>query len=70
MLDLEQIQEALKDRRVLVISEKTKLNPHTIYRVMRGEPTTYNTIKTLSDYLTVVPGKDDIHTMDTISKEA
>lgn len=52
MMTVEEVREALRDRNVQVVAQHTKLNAHTIYRLINGERTPlYDTVKTLSDYL-------------------
>lgn len=54
MLTLEQIQEALKERKLKIVAEKTGLAYDTVRRVAYGhfkEPS-YSVVKRLSDYLT------------------
>ena len=52
MLDLEQIRERMRDRKVTAVAEATGLHQATVYRVVWGEQIpSYETVKTLSDYL-------------------
>jgi hypothetical protein len=54
MLTLEQIREALRDRRPGLVAEATGLHLNTV-RDVRDNPTanpTYKVLKALSDYLT------------------
>jgi hypothetical protein len=50
---LEQIKLALKDRNLTVVAAATGLNPHTLYRLVKGtvKPSKV-TLRTLADYLT------------------
>lgn len=51
-MNLDEIKNALKDRVIAKVSEATKLNPHTIYRIQHGKTKpTRSTMKVLSDYL-------------------
>lgn len=54
MMTLEQVQNALTDRRLPVVAKETGLSYFTVRRVAKGEDqrVTYETIKRLSDYLT------------------
>ena len=53
MLTLEEIKDALRDRRLDIVSEKTGIHRATISRIRNDENAnpTYAVIKTLSDYL-------------------
>lgn len=53
MLTLEQIREALKDRRIGKVAVATELRPATIIDIQKGrtQNPSYETIKRLSDYL-------------------
>lgn len=51
-MNLQEIKTALKDRVISRVSEATKLNPHTIYRIQHGKTKpNKSTLKVLSDYL-------------------
>lgn len=49
---LEQIRNTLKDRNLKAVAEATGLNPHTLYRLVKGtvKPSKV-TLRLLSDYL-------------------
>lgn len=52
MMTIEQIKEALKDRKLTVVAEKTGLSYDTVRRVAAGDSDYHvSTIKKLSDYL-------------------
>jgi len=52
MLDLQEIRERLKDRKLTVVAEATGVSRATLYRVAAGDTgASYDTAKTLSDYL-------------------
>lgn len=52
MLDLEQVQAMLKDRRIDVVAQKTGLGYTTVWEIRAGVQTSprYKTLKALSDY--------------------
>ena len=52
----DKIKEALQDRLLHVVAEKTGLSRHTIAKVKRGETATKSVMNLLADYLGV---KDD-----------
>ncbi len=54
MLTLEQIQEALKDRRPSMVADATGLHLNTVIGVRDNQNAnpTYKVLKALSDYLT------------------
>jgi hypothetical protein len=53
MMTLEQIQEALKDRKLVAVAEATGLAYNTVWRVTAGKApsVSYDVVKKLSDYL-------------------
>lgn len=53
MMTLEQITDALKDRKLVVVSEATGLAYNTVWRVAAGRApsVSYDVVKRLSDYL-------------------
>lgn len=53
MMTLEQVREALKDRRLSVVARETDLAYDTVWRVASGHmrQVRYETIKAISDYL-------------------
>jgi transcriptional regulator with XRE-family HTH domain len=51
MLTLDEIREKLKDRRLSIVAEACGVHPETIRRILRGNTTSYETTKALSDYL-------------------
>lgn len=53
MLTLEEIKDALRDRRLDIVSEKTGIHRATISRIRNDDNAnpTYTVMKTLSDYL-------------------
>lgn len=52
-MTVEQVAEALSDRNLVVVAERTGLNYHTVWRVATGcTNPTYSTIEKLSAYLT------------------
>lgn len=53
MMTLEQVRQALQDRNLAKVSNATNLHYETVRRVSKGDfkQVSYNTIKTLSDYL-------------------
>ena len=53
MLNLEEVREKIKDRKLRVVAEQTGLNYNTVWRVATGrvKEVSYDTIKKLSDYL-------------------
>jgi DNA-binding phage protein len=60
---LEQIKLALKDRNLTVVAAATGLNPHTLYRLVKGtvKPSKV-TLRVLSSYLS-------LHHEDVSSRE-
>lgn len=54
MMTLDQIKEALKDRRMDAVSDATGIHYATISRIKNGhnDNPTYSVLKSLSDYLT------------------
>ena len=53
MMTVEQVAEALSDRNLVVVAERTGLNYHTVWRVATGcTNPAYSTIEKLSAYLT------------------
>lgn len=50
---LEQIRHSLKDRNLSVVAKETGLNPHTLYRLVKGtvKPSKV-TLRVVADYLT------------------
>lgn len=53
MMTLEQIKQALTDRRPSMVAEATNVHVNTIRQIRDGENTnpTYNVLSALSDYL-------------------
>lgn len=53
MLTIEQIRAALRDRKVPIVADATKLSRQTIYTLLRDDQAkpTPATLKLLSDYL-------------------
>ena len=53
MMTLEQVKEALQDRKLTQVAERTGLAYQTVWRVSagKGERVSYDVVKTLSDYL-------------------
>lgn len=52
MLDLAEIRERMKDRKVTAVAEATGLHKQTVYRAVWGAVApSYETVKLLSDYL-------------------
>ena len=52
ILTLEQVREALQDRHIMIVAEKTGLHYQTVYNVRAGRVVpSYHTLKKLSDYL-------------------
>lgn len=52
MMTLEQIQRALRDRRVAMVATATGLHVNTIYKAMQPDANpTHKVMQTLSDYL-------------------
>ena len=53
MLTLDQLREALQDRRVKIVSEATGLHPNTVAAIRDGRNTnpTYEVMVKLSEYL-------------------
>lgn len=52
MMNLEQIKEALQDRKLTVVADKTGLSYDTIRRVASGEGDYHvSTLQKISDYL-------------------
>lgn len=53
MMNLRQVQEALKDRRLTVVAEATGLHYDTVWRVASGRVTapSYDVVERLSHYL-------------------
>ena len=53
MMTLEQVKEALRDRRLRVVAEETGLSYDTVWRVSSDntQRVSYDVIKRLSDYL-------------------
>lgn len=58
-MTLDQVQEALKDRRIKMVSEATGLHPNTLAKLRDGRNTnpTYEVMVKLSEYL---GGKSDV----------
>jgi hypothetical protein len=54
MLTIEQIINALEDRKLRVVARETGLHYHTLRRIKHGETRdpSFSTVKLLSDYLT------------------
>jgi len=54
MMTLEQVKDALHDRKLRVVAEETGLSYDTVWRVSTGNNVrvSYDVIKRLSDYLT------------------
>jgi hypothetical protein len=54
MLTVEQVKDALHDRKLRVVAEETGLSYDTVWRVSTGNNVrvSYDVIKRLSDYLT------------------
>ena len=51
-MTLEEIQEALKDRRVGVVAKETGIHPNTVINIRDGKTDpVYSSIKKLSEYL-------------------
>jgi hypothetical protein len=57
MLSLEQIQNQLQDRNLVMVAEKTGLSHMTVWKVKAGkrDSFSYTTVKALSDYLEEMP---------------
>lgn len=53
MMTLDQIREALKDRRPLMVAQATGLHPNTVMRIRDGQNTnpSYEVVAALSKYL-------------------
>jgi DNA-binding Xre family transcriptional regulator len=53
VLNLEEVIEKMKDRKLRVVSEQTGLSYATVWRVATGriKDVSYETIKKISDYL-------------------
>jgi DNA-binding phage protein len=54
MLTLEEIREALKDRKISMVAEETGLSRFAIYKLVNGETNDphLSTVQVLSEYLT------------------
>jgi DNA-binding Xre family transcriptional regulator len=52
VMDVEEVSEALKDRKLNVVAEATGLTPNTLSEIKNGRATnpTIKTLKALSDY--------------------
>ena len=56
MMTVKQVAEALSDRNLVVVAERTGLNYHTVWRVATGcTNPAYSTIEKLSAYLAQKP---------------
>lgn len=51
MMTIEEIRQALNDRKLTAVADATGLHYQTVWRVANGSGASYDTIKTLSDYL-------------------
>ena len=52
VMDVAELRNALKDRRLNIVSEATGVHPNTLSRIREGEQTNpkLSTLKALSDY--------------------
>lgn len=52
-MTIDQIREALRDRRLVVVARECGLHENTVYRIMSGANAnpSYETIRKLSEYL-------------------
>lgn len=47
----DQVRQALTDRNLTIVAERTKLHASTLYRLRDGEPCSLRTLEVLSEYL-------------------
>jgi DNA-binding phage protein len=52
-MTLDEIREALRDRRIVTVARECGLHENTLYRIMNGvnDNPSYETIKRITDYL-------------------
>jgi len=57
MLTIEVIREKLGDRRLSVVAASCGVHPETLRRIIKGNSASYDTIKSVSDYLEGKPAE-------------